>query len=93
MTLVLFSLRMFPLLLFQGVSPVHNSCSLMIAHWRSALILGSSSGLTMGLVLVGGAPPPHPPLRHSLSLHGVIARNYHPLCQTSQCKNEGWCST
>ena len=46
----LFSLGMSPLLLFQGVCPVCNLCSLKIAHWRTALILGSSRELVIGVM-------------------------------------------
>ena len=77
---VSFSPGTFPLLLFQGVCPVHNFLSLMIAHWRIALILGLSSGLAMGmmgLVLAGGAPLP--PLALSLDLCGVVAHSYRLL--------------
>ena len=91
LTLVLFSLGMFPLLLFQGVSPVCNSCSWMIAYPRASLILGSSSGFLMGLVWVGGTPPPPPPpppppLPGILFLCGMVAHNYHPLHWTCQYK-------
>ena len=85
LTPALFSLRMFPLLLFQGVSPVCNLCSWMIALLRAALILGSSSGFPMGLVLVGGWTPY--PLPHSLMLHDVVAHSYHLLWQMIQSIN------
>ena len=91
LTSVLFSLRMFPQLLFQGVSPVSCLCSLTIAHWIWALTLGSSSGFPMGLVLAGGSSLPPPPLPNCQSLLGMVACNYCPLCWTSQYKIVGWC--
>ena len=90
-TLVSFSLGTFPQLLFQGVSPVCRSCSLTIACWSCALILGSSSGFLMGLVWAEGSPLPLPPLPDCWSLQGVVARSYHPLCQMNQYRIVGWC--
>ena len=90
-TLVSFSLRMFLLLLFQGVSPVCHLCSWSIAHPSCALILGSSSGFPMGLVSAGGSPLPLPPLPTVLSLWGVVACDYCLLCWTSQYKILGGC--
>ena len=89
LTLVLFSLGMFPLLLFQDVSPVCNSCSWMIALLSAALILGSSSGFLMGLVLVLGWTPL--PLPHSLILRDIVAHSYCPLQWRIQSINVGWC--
>ena len=54
------------------------------------LILGSSSGFLMGLVLAGGSPLPHPPLPAVLYLLGMVAHNYRPLHQTNWHKTEGW---
>ena len=89
LTPALFSLRTFPQLLFQGVSPVCNSCSQMIALPRAALILGSWSRFPMGLIWVGGWTP-HP-LPRSLILRDVVACSYHPLRWMTQCINVGWC--
>ena len=90
-TLVLFSLRMFPLLLFQGVSPVCCSCSRSIARPSCGQILGSSSGLPMGLVLAWGCPLPLPPLPTVLSLWGMVAQNCCLLHWMNQYKIVGWC--
>ena len=88
--LVLSSLGMFLLLLFQGVSPVCCLCSRRIAHPSCALILGSLSDFLMSLVLVGGSPLPLPPLPSVLSLLGMVAHNYHLLHRMSWYKIVGW---
>ena len=88
LTPALFSLRTFPLLLFQGVSPVCNLCSRMIAHLSDALILGSLSGFLMGLILVGGWAPC--PLPFSLMLHDMVAHNYRLLRQMIWSISRGW---
>ena len=90
-TPVLFPLRMFPWLLFQGVSPVCLSCSWRIAHSSCALILGSLSGFLMGLVLAWGSTLPLPPLPAVLSLLDVVACNYCPLRWMSWYRIGGWC--
>ena len=90
LTPVLFSLRMFLQLLFQGVSPVCHSFSWRIARPSCALILGSLSGFPMGLVLAGGTPLPLPPLPVCLSHLSMVARNCHLLRQMNQYKIRGW---
>ena len=88
LVLVLFSLGTPLLSLFpgvhQGVSPVRNSCSQMIACSRTSLILG----LSRGLGLVGGWTPPHP---RSLILLGMVAGNSHLMRGMTCCKDVGLC--
>ena len=73
--LVLFSLRMFPLLLFQGVSPVFN---LLLEDCSSEGC--SDSGILKWVPNGSGTGSWTPcPLPHSLMLHDVVAGSYRLL--------------
>ena len=84
-------------LLFQGVHPVTRSISPHMRRESCALKVGSVSGFPTGLVWVGGAPPPVPPLLglplllpplpRSDCLGNVAAGNLHPLKGTLRCIN------
>ena len=77
------------LLLFQGVHPVTRSISPRMGWESCALKAGSVSGFPTGLVWVGGAPLPVPPLPgfplllpplpHYGSLGNMAAGNLRPL--------------
>ena len=87
------SLRMFLLLLFQGVSPVSLLYCWRIACLSLALKTGSVNWSLFSLVYAGGSPLPLPPRPHPgcpICLD-VLARNYRPRVGTILNKTVGFC--
>ena len=97
LTPVILAVGTLSLLLFQGVRPVIHSISPCTRWVSCALNAGSVSGFPMGLVWVGGAPCPlpplpgfplrPPPLPRSGCLGNVAAGNLRPLEGTLRCIN------